>query len=68
MRFIIVIVAAMLTGCGYQTVSQNDIQTAIKACGTLESIERIESWWVGSELVHCNNRQYIRLDERVWNK
>lgn len=68
MRFIIVLAAVMLTGCGFQTVNQNDIQTAIKACGSMENIVSIESWWEGSELVHCTNRQYIRLDERVWTK
>ena len=57
MKFIVAIVTAfMLSGCFYQTVSDNDIQGAIIICGGFDRVQSISSSFNGSELVTCVNR------------
>jgi hypothetical protein len=55
-----------LSGCFYQTVNLNDIQTAIKACDSLENIVEIQSEFIGAEKVRCIDRTVQWLDEDVW--
>lgn len=56
----------VLTGCFYQTTNQSDIQTAIKACGSLEQVAEIRADALGKELVQCTNRKIVWLDETVY--
>jgi len=55
-----------LSGCFYQTVNLNDIQTAIKACDSLENIVEIQSEFIGAEKVRCIDRTVHWLDSDVW--
>lgn len=66
-RSIFVIASAFtLSGCMYQTVNLNDMQTAIKACGSFENIVAIEASFLGSETVRCIDRTAHFLDSDVW--
>ena len=56
----------LLSGCFYQTTNQNDIQTAVRACGSLEQVHEIRADALGKELVVCTNRKIIWLDETVY--
>lgn len=64
----LILLTLSLTGCFHQSVNFNDIQTAIKACGSLDNIVEIEAHATGGEYVRCSDRTYILLDERVWGK
>ena len=67
MKLILIpIFTVLLTGCFYQTVNKNDLDTAIKGCGGLESVSEVTSNWMGNETVVCTNRRVIYLDEKVW--
>lgn len=66
-RSILAIVPALaLSGCFYQTVNLNDMQTAIKACDSFENIVAIEASFLGSETVRCIDRTAHFLDADVW--
>ncbi len=56
----------VLSGCFYQTTNQNDIQTAIRACGSLEQVAEIRVDAIGKELAVCTNRKIVWLDETVY--
>lgn len=68
MKRLAVILVLALSGCMYQSVNQNDIQTAINACGSLENIESIDANFLGIEDALCTNRKVIRLNSAVWIK
>lgn len=63
----ILILALLLTGC-YQSVNSNDIETAVKVCGSLEQVQEIRAHWYSEELVDCRNRTTHRLDNKAWTK
>lgn len=68
-RSIFVIFSALtLSGCFYQTVSLNDMQTAIKACDSFENIVEISSHFTGDERVECIDRSRHWLSEDVWQQ
>lgn len=57
-RSIFVIAAALtLSGCAYQSVNNNDIQTAIKVCGSLDNVVEVSALFQGSERVVCSDRK-----------
>lgn len=69
MRSIFVILSSVvLSGCFYQATNQSDIQTAIKACGSLETIVEIQSYFIGNEWVKCANRSDMMLNQDVWRQ
>lgn len=55
-----------LTGCMWQDVDRNDIDTAIKACGSLENIVSISAGWHGDETTICADRRKHHLNYEVW--
>lgn len=66
-RGIFAIVPALaLSGCFYQTVNLNDMQTAIKACDSFENIVEIEATFFGTEKVRCIDRTAHFLDADIW--
>ena len=67
MKYAILITTIALTGC-YQTVNLNDINTSIKACGSLDQIVTIIAGFEGTEAVECANRNKIYLTEKVYEK
>lgn len=67
MRKLTIVAAAIaLSGCMYQTVDQSDIQTAVKACGSLENIVHIEATAFGAEVALCTDREIQYLNSDVW--
>lgn len=69
MKLILIPILSMsLSGCLYQTVNKNDLDTAIKACGGLENVSEVTSSWIGNETVICTNRREIYLNEKVWDQ
>lgn len=64
MKYFSILIPFVLSGCVYQSVNQNDIQTSIKVCGSLEQIVEINAHWNGTEKVMCANRKETYLDER----
>jgi len=44
-----------LTGCFYQTVSENDIRMSEKVCGGRENLSEIVSKFTGVEHAICRN-------------
>jgi len=50
-----------LTGCFYQTVSENDIREAERLCGGREFVEAISSSAGGEEVAICRNGTHRRL-------
>jgi hypothetical protein len=66
MRYIMLPLVLALSGCFYQTVNNNDIQTAIKVCGSLDNIVEISSHVTGQENVECIDRTTHVLTENAW--
>jgi len=66
MRYIMLPLVLALSGCFYQTVNNNDIQTAIKVCGSLNNIVEISANFVGDERVMCTDRTDNYLSEKAW--
>jgi len=61
-KYLAVLAAIMsLTGCFYQTVSENDIREAERLCGGREFVEAITSSAMGQEIAICRNGTNIRL-------
>lgn len=53
MKKFIVLTCLVLNGCFYQTVSQWDIERAVKFCGKLENVVSILSSFEGTERATC---------------
>jgi hypothetical protein len=69
MKLILISISVLLlTGCFYQTVDKNDLDTAVKACGGYENIYKITSKFDGGEWVICNDRREFYLNEKVWDQ
>lgn len=62
----VIMSALTLSGCLYQTVNLNDMQTAIKACDSFEQIVEIEASWIGTEHVRCIDRTRHILNQDIW--
>lgn len=57
MKYIFALILAInLTGCMYQTVSNNDITSSILICGSVDNIYEISANFIGEESVRCTNR------------
>ncbi len=57
MKYLIALILAFnLTGCMWQTVNHNDIDSAIAICGSYDKVQEIHANWVGGETVVCTNR------------
>lgn len=67
MRYTVALLALSLTGC-YQSVNQNDIQTAITVCGSLEQVVEIRAALWGAENALCSDRTRTNLDRANWVK
>ena len=53
-----------LTGCFYQSVNSNDIETAQAVClKNQATVVEIRAHIIGSELVVCSNRKSFQLQE-----
>ena len=61
------LITLLLTGC-YQSVNLNDINTAAKACGSLENVEHISANFVGEEYATCQDRTQVFLNDKVWTR
>ena len=61
MKCLSVLPALLLTGCFYQTVNQFDIERASKACGGVEKVVEISSFYLGDEVVFCKNGKEYNL-------
>jgi hypothetical protein len=65
MKNLILIISLFLSGCIFQTVNSNDIETAEKICeNTNSKIVNITADCLGFEYVMCSNRTTYRLDNK----
>lgn len=53
MKFLYILPALLLSGCFYQTANLYDIKRAIKSCGSIDNIVKLEIWALGDESVRC---------------
>lgn len=54
---LILLTSLSLTGCFYQTIDANDIETATKKCAQVDSkVVSISALFIGDESVICSNR------------
>lgn len=61
MKYLLLLPTILLTGCLWQSVNHNDIETAIRVCGGLEHVVEIHALATGSESVICSNREHVYL-------
>jgi hypothetical protein len=61
-KVIVILVSVVLSGCMYQSVSNEDIERAEKFCeGEKSEVEEITANMFGDEFVDCKNREGSKI-------
>lgn len=63
MKYILLLPIFLLAGC-WQSVNQNDIETAIRICGGIEHVVQIDANFLGGESAVCSDRTEIFMRTR----
>jgi hypothetical protein len=58
-----IMLALALQGCMWQTVTESDMRTAARICGSMNNVVEISANFVGGETVTCEDRTKHLLKE-----